>query len=209
MTALVLVAALDRDHAIGKDNALPWHLPADLKRFKALTLGKPVLMGRRTAESLGRALPGRRNLVLTRGGRAPFDGMVVSGDLSQRLGGTVSKGEVLFTVAPAGNYRVDLDVKESRIAALKVGQVGVLYLSALPDRTYRFTVRKITPKTVARNGATYFVVEGEIDPGQVRADLRPGMEGVGKVSAGRARLAWIWTRSFVDWARVAFWSWMP
>jgi len=72
---LSLIAALDDHRAIGKGNALPWHLPADLKRFKALTLGKPVLMGRKTAESIGRALPGRRNLVLTRSGRVPFDGM--------------------------------------------------------------------------------------------------------------------------------------
>jgi dihydrofolate reductase len=72
---LSLIAALDRHNAIGRGNALPWHLPDDLKRFKALTLGKPVLMGRRTAESLGRALPGRRNLVLTRSGNVPFVGM--------------------------------------------------------------------------------------------------------------------------------------
>ncbi len=72
---VVLIAALDRNRAIGRGNALPWHLPDDLKRFKALTLGKPVLMGRKTAESLGRALPKRRNLVLTRSGRVPFDGM--------------------------------------------------------------------------------------------------------------------------------------
>lgn len=70
-----LIAALDRNLAIGKGNALPWHLPADLKRFKALTLGKPVLMGRKTAQSLGRALPGRRNLLLTRSGHVPFTGM--------------------------------------------------------------------------------------------------------------------------------------
>lgn len=72
---LSLIAALDRHAAIGKGNALPWHLPDDLKRFKRLTLGKPVLMGRKTAESLGRALPGRLNLVLTRSGRVPFEGM--------------------------------------------------------------------------------------------------------------------------------------
>lgn len=72
---LALVAALDRDFAIGRGNALPWSLPDDLKRFKALTLGHPILMGRKTAESLGRALPGRRNLVLTRSGRVPFEGM--------------------------------------------------------------------------------------------------------------------------------------
>ncbi|MDR2872534.1 MAG: dihydrofolate reductase [Xanthomonadaceae bacterium] len=69
---MILIAALDRRNAIGKHNALPWHLPRDLKRFKALTLGKTVVMGRKTAESLGRALPDRRNLVLTRSGRAPF-----------------------------------------------------------------------------------------------------------------------------------------
>lgn len=85
MTALVLLAALDREFAIGRDNQLPWHLPDDLKRFKALTVGKPVLMGRKTAESLGRALPKRRNLVLTRSGRVPFDGMEAVGSIDEAV----------------------------------------------------------------------------------------------------------------------------
>ena len=80
-----LIAALDRASAIGKGNALPWHLPDDLKRFKALTLGKPVLMGRRTADSLGRALPKRRNLVLTRGSAVPFAGMQAVASLDEAL----------------------------------------------------------------------------------------------------------------------------
>jgi dihydrofolate reductase len=84
-TDLVLLAALDRQRAIGKDNQLPWHLPNDLRRFKALTLGKPVLMGRRTAESLGRALPKRSNLVLTRSGQVPFAGMRAVGSLDEAL----------------------------------------------------------------------------------------------------------------------------
>jgi dihydrofolate reductase len=67
-----LIAALDRNYAIGRAGAMPWHLPDDLKRFKQLTLGKPVLMGRKTALAIGRVLPGRRNLVLTRGASAPF-----------------------------------------------------------------------------------------------------------------------------------------
>lgn len=75
MPRIELVVAMDRVQAIGRGNALPWSLPDDLRQFKALTLGKPVLMGRRTAESLGRALPGRLNLVLTRRGRVPFEGM--------------------------------------------------------------------------------------------------------------------------------------
>ncbi|MEH6420610.1 dihydrofolate reductase [Pseudomonas sp. CGJS7] len=85
MTRLVLIAALDRNHAIGRDNALPWRLSDDLKRFKALTLGKPLLMGRKTAQSLGRALPGRLNLVLTRSGEVPFVGMQAVGSTEQAL----------------------------------------------------------------------------------------------------------------------------
>lgn len=83
---IVLVAALDRHRAIGRGNALPWHLPADLARFKALTLGGTVLMGRRTAESLGRALPKRRNLVLTRAGGSPLPGMTAVASLDEALG---------------------------------------------------------------------------------------------------------------------------
>jgi dihydrofolate reductase len=89
---LALVAALDRDFAIGRGNALPWSLPDDLKRFKALTLGHPLLMGRKTAESLGRALPGRRNLVLTRSGRVPFDGMEGVASIDEALRRVASPG---------------------------------------------------------------------------------------------------------------------
>lgn len=65
---LSLIAAIDRRRLIGVDGVrMPWHLPADLRHFRALTLGKPIIMGRRTHESIGRALPGRFNIVLTRG----------------------------------------------------------------------------------------------------------------------------------------------
>ena len=94
MTTLSLLAALDRGFAIGKDGDLPWHLPDDLKRFKALTLGKPVLMGRRTAESLRRALPGRRNLVLTRSGRVPFEGMEALASLDAAMQATKDEPEL-------------------------------------------------------------------------------------------------------------------
>ncbi len=85
MSRITLIAALDRKRAIGFDNALPWRLPDDLKRFKSLTVGKTVLMGRKTAESLGRALPERRNLVLTRSGRVPFEGMQAVSTLEEAL----------------------------------------------------------------------------------------------------------------------------
>jgi dihydrofolate reductase len=69
-----LIAALDRNYAIGRAGEMPWHLPDDLKRFKQLTLGKALLMGRKTALAIGKALAGRRNLVLTRSAVAPFAG---------------------------------------------------------------------------------------------------------------------------------------
>ena len=66
MTQFTLIAAMDNNRVIGNNNELPWHLPADLKNFKAATLGKTVLMGRKTCESLPFCLPKRKNLVLSR-----------------------------------------------------------------------------------------------------------------------------------------------
>src|SRR6185437_6758378 len=85
MTTISLVAALDRHRAIGRDGAMPWHLPDDLKRFKALTLGKPVLMGRKNALAIGRPLPGRSNLVMTRAQSAPFDTQIVVHSLDEAV----------------------------------------------------------------------------------------------------------------------------
>ena len=62
---IAMIAAMAENRVIGADNDMPWHLPADLKHFKAVTLGKPVIMGRKTYESIGRALPGRPNIVIT------------------------------------------------------------------------------------------------------------------------------------------------
>lgn len=95
MPTLTLIAALDQNRAIGRDNTLPWRLPEDLKRFKALTLGKPLLMGRKTAESLGRALPGRLNLVLTRSGHAPFEGMAPVATIEEALARVEEDAEVM------------------------------------------------------------------------------------------------------------------
>jgi dihydrofolate reductase len=66
MTILSMIVATANNRVIGKDNQMPWHLPADLQYFKAMTLNKPIIMGRKTFESIGRPLPGRRNIVITR-----------------------------------------------------------------------------------------------------------------------------------------------
>ncbi len=136
---------------------------------------------------------------------APFDGLVVSGDLSQQLGGAVKQGEVLFEVSPVNEYRIYLQVKESRIADVKLGQEGKLYLSALPEDSFSFVVDKITPLTVSKDGATYFTIEANI---LERSDqFQPGMEGIGKIDVDQRKLWSIWTREIAERLRLLMWSW--
>lgn len=75
MTILSMIVATADDNVIGKDNDMPWHLPADLAYFKKVTLGKPIIMGRKTYESIGRPLPGRRNIVISRDVNYQADGI--------------------------------------------------------------------------------------------------------------------------------------
>ena len=138
---------------------------------------------------------------------APFDGVVVSGDLSQSIGTPVELGKLLFEVAPLAGYRVVLQVDDRDIARLALGQHGELVLSGLPDHALPFTVSALTPVATQVDGRNVFRVEAHVD-GQV-SRLRPGMEGIGKVVVGQRSLLWIWTHSFFDWLRLAFWNWMP
>ena len=82
---LAMIAALAENRVIGVDNRLPWHLPADLKHFKALTLGKPIIMGRKTWDSLGRPLPGRLNLVVSRQAGLQLEGAEVFASLEEAV----------------------------------------------------------------------------------------------------------------------------
>ena len=80
-----IIVAVAENGAIGSNNRLPWHLPDDLKRFKALSLGKPIVMGRRTFDSIGRPLPGRENIVISRDSELAIDGAVVVHSLNEAL----------------------------------------------------------------------------------------------------------------------------
>jgi dihydrofolate reductase len=105
--AFELVVAVAENDVIGRDNQLPWRLPTDLRRFKALTLGKTVLMGRKTFESIGKALPGRTNLVLTRSPdfQAADCSVVGSVDAARR---SLSAGAALMVIGGAEVYRLSL-----------------------------------------------------------------------------------------------------
>ena len=91
-----LIAAVASNGVIGRENRLPWRLPADLQHFKRLTMGKPIIMGRRTWESIGRPLPGRRNIVLTRDAGFHAEGCTVVHSVEQALGAVGDCGEVMI-----------------------------------------------------------------------------------------------------------------
>ena len=95
MSTLTLIAAIGTNGVIGVAGGLPWRLPADLQHFKALTLGKPVVMGRRTWESLGRPLPGRRNLVVTRQAGFAAPGAEVFATVEAALAAAAEQPEVM------------------------------------------------------------------------------------------------------------------
>ncbi len=138
---------------------------------------------------------------------APFDGIVIEGDLDQSLGSPVERGEVLFTIAPLEGYRIILKIDERQIRYIKEGQPGMLVLPGLSDQQLALTVEKITAASKAENGSNIFRVEASL--GEATDKLRPGMQGVGKIYVGQARLVWIWTHEVVDWLRLWFWKWLP
>lgn len=115
---LSIIVAVARNGVIGRGNALPWHLPADLKHFKTVTMGKPVIMGRKTYESIGRPLPGRRNLVVTRNAGFSAPGCEVLSSLDAALAECVTSEEV-FVIGGAQLY-ADALAKADRLYVTRV-----------------------------------------------------------------------------------------
>ena len=138
---------------------------------------------------------------------APFDAIVVKGDLSQSLGAPVERGKVLFELAPLEAYRVIMKVDERDIPDVQVGQSGYLALASMPQEPVPLVVEKITPVSEVEEGRNYFRVEAAAKSGIEK--LRPGMEGVGKIEVDRRRLVWIWTHKLVHWVRMWVWRWWP
>ena len=138
---------------------------------------------------------------------APFDGIVVSGDLSQMLGSPVEKGKTLFEIAPLDSYRLIIQVDERDVRYIAVGQSGTTALAGRPGDPLPMTLSKITPVTVAEGGRNTFRVEARLSgPGP---HLRPGMEGVAKIEAGPRSIAWIWTHAVSEWLDLASWKYLP
>ena len=93
---LSIIVAMGENRVIGIENRLPWHLPADLQHFKSVTLGKPILMGRKTFDSIGRPLPGRTNIVVTRDASFKPDGVTVVHSIEQAIQAAAEYDEVMI-----------------------------------------------------------------------------------------------------------------
>jgi len=118
VTVLSLIVAYSKNRAIGKDNKLPWRLPSDLAHFKRNTLGRPIIMGRKTWESLGRPLPGRLNIVVSRTPNASFPGAMRADSLDRALQ-LVGTAPEVFIIGGAQLYEQAL-AKVSRIVATEI-----------------------------------------------------------------------------------------
>lgn len=140
--AVTLIVAVADSGVIGRDNTLPWHLPEDLKRFKRLTLGKPIVMGRKTYESIGKPLPGRQNIVVTRDPNYRREGVSVVHAADDALRSAAGAPEIMV-IGGAELFRAFLP-RAVRVHLTRVhGQVeGDIHWPALDEREWRIVERE-------------------------------------------------------------------
>lgn len=149
MTELHLIVAHARNGAIGIDGKLPWYLPEDLKHFKRTTLGKPVIMGRKTWESLGRPLPGRKNIVITRQADYVAEGACVVPTIEAALE-AVKDEPVAFIMGGAQIYEQTLPlVKVAHVTVINADYDGDAYFKPLDDEHWLLDEEQTFPATDA------------------------------------------------------------
>ncbi|WP_164157373.1 dihydrofolate reductase [Sandarakinorhabdus rubra] len=160
---ITLVVARARNGVIGRDGGLPWHLPADLKRFKAITVGKPVVMGRKTFESIGKPLPGRHNIVLTRQAGWTAEGVTVVPNLAEAVAAAGldprARGDIMI-IGGAEIYALALPVA-TRIELTEVDAApdGDTILPAFDPARWREVARVSHPPEGDRPGFAFVTLE--------------------------------------------------
>ncbi len=137
-----LIVAMAKNRVIGIDNKMPWHLPADFAWFKKNTLGHPIIMGRKTFESIGKALPGRRNIVVSRNREWRAEGCEVFTSLDAALGSCVVT-EQIFVIGGASLYRDALPIANRLyITEIDAAPEGDTFFPALPPEQWQEHSRK-------------------------------------------------------------------
>ena len=147
MTTLHLIVARARNGVIGKDNAMPWYLPEDLKHFKRTTLGKPVIMGRKTWESLPKALPGRLNIVITRQADYVAEGATVVTSVEEALQAVKDMPDA-FIMGGAEIYRQTMDrVTVAHITVINADFEGDAVFDAFNEADWALAQEETYPAT--------------------------------------------------------------
>ena len=161
---IALIVAASQNNVIGLDNQLPWHLPEDLQYFKAVTMGKPILMGRKTYDSIGRPLPGRTNIVLTRDANWSTEGIVVVNDLDSAIAASekaclAADIDELMIIGGEQIYRKFLPVAD-KLYLTKVEAVveGDAYFPAIDSDQWQQVAEKI-PEKVGNYSYRFVVLE--------------------------------------------------
>jgi multidrug resistance efflux pump len=134
---------------------------------------------------------------------SPLGGVVVKGDLKRQIGAPVKAGDILFEVCPLESLRAQLLVPEEEIYDVAVGQEGYLATASYPGQRITFVVERVNPIAEVVNQRNVFKVRVQLL--ETHPWMRPGMEGVAKVSIGQRRYAWMWTRKIVNWIRMQLW----
>jgi len=134
---------------------------------------------------------------------SPVSGTVVKGDLKRQIGAPVKKGDVLFEVTPLESLRAELLVPEDQVFDVAPDQEGYLATVSYPGERIKFVVERVNPMAEVVNDRNVFKVRVRLL--ERRSWMRPGMEGVAKISIGERRYIWIWTRRIVNWLRMKFW----
>lgn len=138
---------------------------------------------------------------------APHDGIILKGELAEKVGQKVPLGEELFVIAPNNNLRAELNVNERDIQNVKIGATGQLATDALPMDSFPFTVTRILPTPEAKEGSNSFTVYADVTP-DLKSDnpaWRPGLAGEARIDVGKRSLAWIWTHRLIDFLRLKLW----
>lgn len=143
---LSIITAMDRNQLIGSNNQLPWHLPADFAHFKALTMGKPILMGRKTFESIGKPLPGRTNIVFSRNPETKFDGAKCVGNLKDAIA-LVPDAEELMIIGGSTIYQMFLPQADRMYLTYVDAEFeGDAWFPAFDERQWHETANVMHPK---------------------------------------------------------------
>lgn len=153
-----LILAMSENRVIGVANRLPWHLPAELKHFRAVTMGHPIIMGRKTHESIGRVLPGRRNIVVTRNRGYGHEGVEVAHSLAEAIARCSAADEV-FVIGGAELYRQAIEFADSIYLTLVHTVVeGDTYFQEIMPDLWREVERVPSPADDRNSLACDFIV---------------------------------------------------